>query len=737
MGAAENVTGTTSAAMVPPTLLAPGLVDLTGPTTPNVSSRSASPSSGATEQQQQQQQRQRELHYESANAVLVPPLNFALVAPGVYRSGHPNKHNFPFMKKLGLKHRIGCLIGCLRKIQNWSMTSIFDEYRRFAGSKVLADQEFIEIFPTKGTKYQHRATHQLAHMRLAFLKRHSRVASKGATVTLSPLPPRQMPSPLDIPEILELIFSFVDDLTRFKTVVLVNRQCEVGHDQESNWDRLIKALRSNHDHYLKRLRQPPGEPSSSRHSMNGHRDEGSRFIRRRPLFDGPLRKMDICGAHFADSQIHDFLPFAHWLTSLAFQLGQSYKFEMTALLKTCPGLEEFRAETDGGAFRLPGQWVPLEVPKPLSLRMLVLRNAHFLQSSFEELLVVTPRLEELGLINLARGNGCYPEEGQITSKYDWHGLFQHIRALPLRLRSVHFSVRDETMTHADLRNMLFDVCPCSTVWTLWSSDLKPTVIRYLNEFPNYVTALDLYWHDRSGCLSGDGLHQYLCASPHVMHLRIFNAGFDFKQMDIHNRAGLRYSGFSEGPSTALATTTSRLSSTGNEAGSSPQVWKCRNLRTLYIEYGHGGEMIKDLVHSRIVFGYIAVVCAQLCDLHIKVPWTFFDTIAVPGLDVRHESIQYELDDDLGSESQVSEEKTGGHGAMGTVATEGGRAGELYNTLQSQLQELGLLSAVNATLKDIERDGFRCWPGIQGVSFSGKFEQRPQDELQCISLLITG
>ncbi|KAG0197515.1 hypothetical protein BGX28_009037, partial [Mortierella sp. GBA30] len=169
------------------------------------------------QQQTQQQQRQRELHYESANAVLVPPLNFALVAPGVYRSGHPNKHNFPFMRKLGLKvivqmseepyapdleeflerenirrihykiegnkepfieideqvissalvnildarnhpllihcakgkHRIGCLIGCLRKIQNWSMTSIFDEYRRFAGSKVLADQEFIEIFSAK------------------------------------------------------------------------------------------------------------------------------------------------------------------------------------------------------------------------------------------------------------------------------------------------------------------------------------------------------------------------------------------------------------------------------------------------------------------------------------------------------------------------------------------------------------------------------------------------------------
>ncbi|KAF9957850.1 hypothetical protein BGZ72_001263 [Mortierella alpina] len=192
-----------------------------GSTTRSTGTNSTSPEQWQQQtqqqQQQQQRQRQRELHYESANAVLVPPLNFALVAPGVYRSGHPNKHNFPFMRKLGLKvivqmseepyapdleeflerenirrihykiegnkepfieideqvissalvnildarnhpllihcakgkHRIGCLIGCLRKIQNWSMTSIFDEYRRFAGSKVLADQEFIEIFSAK------------------------------------------------------------------------------------------------------------------------------------------------------------------------------------------------------------------------------------------------------------------------------------------------------------------------------------------------------------------------------------------------------------------------------------------------------------------------------------------------------------------------------------------------------------------------------------------------------------
>jgi len=147
--------------------------------------------------------------------VLVPPLNFCLVAPRVYRSGHPNARNHAFLQKLGLKmiiflseedytqemldfctrqhielvhyrvegnkepfvemdsklvtealrkildkqnhpvlihcdkgkHRVGCLVGCLRKLQKWSLASIYEEYRRFSGGKQrIADFEFIEMF---------------------------------------------------------------------------------------------------------------------------------------------------------------------------------------------------------------------------------------------------------------------------------------------------------------------------------------------------------------------------------------------------------------------------------------------------------------------------------------------------------------------------------------------------------------------------------------------------------------
>ncbi|ODQ66404.1 protein-tyrosine phosphatase [Nadsonia fulvescens var. elongata DSM 6958] len=48
------------------------------------------------------------------------------------------------------KHRTGCLSGCIRRLQNWSLTMIFDEYRRFAFPKARPlDQQFIELYDSR------------------------------------------------------------------------------------------------------------------------------------------------------------------------------------------------------------------------------------------------------------------------------------------------------------------------------------------------------------------------------------------------------------------------------------------------------------------------------------------------------------------------------------------------------------------------------------------------------------
>jgi len=58
--------------------------------------------------------------------------------------------NYPLHIMCGLgRHRTGTVVGCLRKLQKWNLTSIFEEYRRYAGSKVsLINEQFIELFDT-------------------------------------------------------------------------------------------------------------------------------------------------------------------------------------------------------------------------------------------------------------------------------------------------------------------------------------------------------------------------------------------------------------------------------------------------------------------------------------------------------------------------------------------------------------------------------------------------------------
>ncbi|CDK27695.1 unnamed protein product [Kuraishia capsulata CBS 1993] len=50
------------------------------------------------------------------------------------------------------KHRTGCLVGCIRKLQKWSLSMIFDEYRKFSYPKERPlDQQFIEMFRDEET----------------------------------------------------------------------------------------------------------------------------------------------------------------------------------------------------------------------------------------------------------------------------------------------------------------------------------------------------------------------------------------------------------------------------------------------------------------------------------------------------------------------------------------------------------------------------------------------------------
>lgn len=62
---------------------------------------------------------------------------------------NPDCYPLVVMCNLG-RHRTGTVIGCLRRIQKWSISSIFEEFRRFTGNKSSTlHEQFIELFDTE------------------------------------------------------------------------------------------------------------------------------------------------------------------------------------------------------------------------------------------------------------------------------------------------------------------------------------------------------------------------------------------------------------------------------------------------------------------------------------------------------------------------------------------------------------------------------------------------------------
>lgn len=72
-----------------------------------------------------------------------------LVLDALHSLLNPNAYPIIVMCNLG-RHRTGTVIGCLRRLQKWSLSAIFDEFRRFTNAKSSPQHEqFIELFDTE------------------------------------------------------------------------------------------------------------------------------------------------------------------------------------------------------------------------------------------------------------------------------------------------------------------------------------------------------------------------------------------------------------------------------------------------------------------------------------------------------------------------------------------------------------------------------------------------------------
>ncbi|KAF9903081.1 hypothetical protein EC991_004255 [Linnemannia zychae] len=472
-------------------------------------------------------------------------------------------------------------------------------------------------------------------------------------------------SPLDLPEILAIVFSHLTDETLRHSVAPVCRLWlqvlqnvlvrEVVWYSEWDFAQLSRVL-SNlsgaerficHYPFIKpnaeillvdALRKLEAEYQQQQASRSGGENaEGQRQeqdINRsssqqqqpyRLLYHKhvPLQHLELVTTELSRTSLDRF-PFPSSLTTIKLTLtrGHATDFSLTTILTVCPRLVSFHAKLQSTSI-ITVSLEPFkpaseqeEQPRSLPLQSLILQGLHVDFSQIRNLLSHTPRLKELKLIDMAMG---WP--------YVWSPLFSYLQTLPIKLESTHFSYNNRATQQQEIETLRV-LQPQTPEWSLWGLDVQRSLLQSLEQSSNVVTKLELHWSNRpqsynSACHGPDvslapGLiHKFLCNSPHLVHLKIMKSAFSIHNMDLFGRR--TFGDLATGNGTVTDYTDPDIG-IRPESGR-PGIWQCRNLKTLQFEINAHLDVVpfSDPVQSRILFGYISRVCPNLEDLHISWP----------------------------------------------------------------------------------------------------------------------
>ncbi|KAF9102829.1 hypothetical protein BGX29_004135 [Mortierella sp. GBA35] len=235
----------------------------------------------------------------------------------------------------------------------------------------------------------------------------------------------------------------------------------------------------------------------------------------------------------------------------------------------CPYLEDLRIEFHG-SISLKGSWfrphgAPTDTPiseynsRTLGLSFLVLLNVRMHQFNLRDLLEISPRLKDLRIV-LGAQYGDYLHEFDCREFVKYIQATMADRAVPLK--TFYVSVK-----WCVVQDEVFGVCPRSSDITIQVQDLTPSFVRMLTDRPNHVTCLENFARAPTPSVN---LHQYLCASPHLLHLKAPKVGIIVDDMNI----------FIIPDKKDTDTDKDRDEEEGNIRPHFPKLWACRNLRTL-------------------------------------------------------------------------------------------------------------------------------------------------------------
>ncbi|KAF9545719.1 hypothetical protein EC957_010582 [Mortierella hygrophila] len=319
----------------------------------------------------------------------------------------------------------------------------------------------------------------------------------------------------------------------------------------------------------------------------------------------PLRELEIGGKIDYNRRIGPLLPLLSSLAVLKIHLRNRFEVQLDSFLEAMPLLERIDLRnietlTVSAATTTTteqGQASARELPR---LRSFIFEHSRVDQVELEGFLVRTTRLQELKLIELlSKWGTVYRYE---SFHYDAPRLLCHLQDLTLPLHTLHVSIFDTEIP--EKVQMEFDKLVAPWTRDLTARELLPSKIRSMNQLQNTITTLNLFGSKMCGV--GDVLHQYLCSSPHLQHLRAPDTLYLVNHLDLHRRLESTRSSFS-------------ANTTSNSSANQPGIWQCRKLHTLHMGFhtlGQGMSAFSTPQRAQIVFGYISLVCPNLEDLFI-------------------------------------------------------------------------------------------------------------------------
>lgn len=648
---------------------------------------------------------------------------------------------------------------------------------------------------------------------------------------------RRTPSPLDIPEILGHIFSYLSNPTLRHSVALVSQQwfhlIQGRFPRIVVWDNLWTTSRQEavlsrlvgaaHLHFFiaverRRINGPPiaNYKENIKKHLTGcqqeyHRQQQQKESTSRLYTLSPLKELhlefntfgilDTLEACLPDASINTNL------TSLIFTFTHRHTISVSAnlynILQSCQCLETFEVQTRADGVELLWKRLPVDQDQQqqqsavFPLRTLVLDHVYFRQASLENLLMFTPGLKVLQLIGMPGG---------VYASYDWPRLLRHLRSLTISLNRIHLSNQDQHLPYQPFQEMakILEICPSSvrSEWNLWICDFKPTLLRDpgLRNIDR-LTTLEIHRERTVSkcCKSEFGnvpliLHNFLSTSDKLVHLKTLKTIARLEDFDMHCRAGyFALDSLNNTDDTTCyappaiassphipATTISHRPLLLYTQSRGPAVWRCCNLRVLHLEmHGPGQFQLKEPVHSRIIFGYIARVFPRLEELTIGTPGVCYSNASrdsyYPRLHVElesglcllsrlgdlrrlkfilnsdkltsnweeadlnwiapsgrsHESREWrQMQIEKWQQQRVMEEKLetsrSQHRQVGSARVD--VATEDVGVLD-KLRDLGLLMDVEEVIKEMDGDSFQAMPSLEGVAFNRSVFLRPEKEIE--------